>query len=239
MVISDDVPEAKLGANAVGTRPATNAQPLIGSCRDDSPVPDVIALDPVASLINQVGKFAVAIDDGGQRSGNVNSRDPAQPVGLLREVRNPERYLLAALQMDVLILGVFADFFAIDFLTVDFHDVESRPAIARTQFIDTGRFDPKVASNDVSSTNGIGCGFHTTERGQLQRLLRLHPVVVGVGVVLTGVDRDDRLQEFRTPSAASARDLTDADHVRLAGEDVDFDWLVRRKRSRNSAPQKQ
>ena len=65
-----------------------------------------------------------------------------------------------------------------------------------------------------------------TERmtpSELESFDRLEGVVVSFGIVGAFVDGDFGVEELGAPAAAAAVDLAGANHVRLAGKDVDFD----------------
>src|SRR5690606_2237716 len=49
-----------------------------------------------------------------------------------------------------------------------------------------------------------------------------HLVVIGFRVVLTGIHRQNGVDEFRSPAVAAAGHLPDANHVGLTREDIDL-----------------
>ena len=68
-------------------------------------------------------------------------------------------------------------------------------------------------------------GLGSTKALQLQGLARLQGVVISLGIVAALVNRNDRIDHLVTPTRATPIDFPGTHHIRLPGENEDFDWL--------------
>ena len=74
VVFSHHPTETELGADLAFAGTATDAEPFVSGGGNNTFVPDIIARNPVAVFVDQVGKFSLFSNKCGKRAGNIEPR---------------------------------------------------------------------------------------------------------------------------------------------------------------------